>query len=125
MNTELYKIDEKGYYRSSSRYIWRRYPGTAGYLHRIIWQEEYGPIPGGFVIHHRDGDRENNVPENLEALPISAHLALHWSEREPREGECLACGKRYLFWATRSFYCSRKCLERLRSRRRRLKPPPG
>lgn len=119
--TEIYRVDEKGYYRSSSRSIWRKYPGTAGYLHRIIYQSEVGPIPPGHVVHHRDGNQENNVPENLEAMPVAEHMALHWAERSGREGTCVACGKRYVFRATRAFYCSRRCLERLRSRRRRAR----
>lgn len=33
--------------------------------HRLIWQEEYGPIPEGYHIDHINGDRADNRLENL------------------------------------------------------------
>ena len=32
------------------------YSGTV-YLHRYVWEKEYGEIPSGMVIHHKDGDQ--------------------------------------------------------------------
>lgn len=43
------------------------------FLHRRIYEDNYGPIPDGYHIHHKDGNTENNSPENLEALSPEEH----------------------------------------------------
>ena len=35
---------------------------------RAVYEENFGPIPKGYVIFHLDGDRHNDSPENLEAI---------------------------------------------------------
>jgi len=40
-------------------------------LHRVVWEEANGPIPRGFVVHHKDLDQKNNSIENLELIPLS------------------------------------------------------
>ena len=52
-------------------------------IYRRIYTENYGPIPKDpsgrtFDIHHWDGDRTNNKPENLIALPIGIHYVIHY-----------------------------------------------
>ena len=42
-------------------------------LHRYVWEKEYGPIPKGHDIHHKDRDRANCRKENLECLPKAEH----------------------------------------------------
>ena len=37
-------------------------------LHWYIWEKEHGPVPVGFVIHHKDNDPENNLLDNLELV---------------------------------------------------------
>lgn len=39
-------------------------------------------IPRGYIIHHRDGDKLNDVIENLERIPLAEHVARH---RRPAE----------------------------------------
>ena len=46
------------------------------FLHRRIYEDNFGPIPKGWHIHHKDGDTENNSPENLEALPQKKHMSI-------------------------------------------------
>lgn len=46
-------------------------------LHRLIYEEVYGPIPKGYAIHHIDGDKTNNNPGNLMLLSKSNHHKLH------------------------------------------------
>lgn len=36
--------------------------------HDVVWEAAYGPIPDGFEIHHRNGDKQDNRLENLELL---------------------------------------------------------
>ncbi|WP_406533400.1 HNH endonuclease signature motif containing protein [Methanobrevibacter sp.] len=46
-------------------------------LHRLVYEDEYGPIPTGFIVHHINGDKENNNPSNLMLLTKSNHHHLH------------------------------------------------
>ena len=38
------------------------------YEHRIVYEKHHGPIPSGYDVHHRDGDKLNNDISNLELL---------------------------------------------------------
>lgn len=53
-------------------------PTKTGELeHRVIYKKTKGPIPDGWVIHHIDGVKNNNIIENLIALPEMFHNKLH------------------------------------------------
>ena len=42
--------------------------------HILIWEEANGrPLPDGHVIHHLNGIKYDNRPENLEAMPKAHH----------------------------------------------------
>lgn len=41
---------------------------------RVVYEEHYGKIPSGFIIVHKDGDRYNDNPENLEAISRAENL---------------------------------------------------
>lgn len=109
-------------------------------LHRRIYEDNFGLIPPGYVVHHRDHDRRNNSPENLEAMPRSAHTRYHqtgraihpnqlaassaemhrrWASAPVHRVTCLVCsapfGMRSL-QAPRQF-CSNKCQDRWRANR--------
>jgi hypothetical protein len=43
----------------------------------IVYEESYGPVPAGCVIHHRDRDSLNDAPGNLVAISRAAHAAEH------------------------------------------------
>ena len=51
------------------------------WVHRMVWEEANGEIPEGYVIHHKDGNPENNVLENLELLNAYDHQSEHYAER--------------------------------------------
>ena len=42
-------------------------------VHRLVAAAFIGNVEGQDV-HHRDGNRENNIPENLEILPHDEHM---------------------------------------------------
>lgn len=50
-------------------------------LHRRVWSESNGPIPEGFVVHHKDGDWTNNHIDNLELKFEPDHAREHVVER--------------------------------------------
>lgn len=56
------------YYQRHER--WKEPPV---FLHRRIYEDNFGPIPEGYHIHHKDNNPENNSPDNLEALPARVH----------------------------------------------------
>ena len=66
------------YYRGG-RY-WHRVGGDL--LHRAVWRANFGDIPDGHDIHHKDKNTSNCHPDNLECMPDSAHASLHAREPE-------------------------------------------
>ena len=107
------------------------------YAHRVIYEQHYGPIPNGWVVHHRDEDKSNNDPANLEAMPRGEHMRLHATGktnsdnqrraaaatmaalRSPKPGKCLECGTGFVSTSSGKpgQFCSRSCLERWRGNR--------
>lgn len=55
--------------------------------YRKIWSDHYGPIPKdetgrSYDIHHIDGNRKNNNINNLIAVPINLHYAIHYEQKD-------------------------------------------
>ena len=46
-------------------------------VHRMVWEQHFGPIPEGHIIHHRNGDTWDNRIENLECLTRHEHTLRH------------------------------------------------
>ena len=83
MNTPFGKAYQRkdGYYQISSGI----HQGKL--LHRLIYEENFGPIPEGFHVHHRDMNKENLDPNNLILLSKSNHHKLHFNMiNNPRWG---------------------------------------
>jgi HNH endonuclease len=49
----------------------------SGFLHRHIWEDEKGPIPPGYEIHHKDENTLNNNISNLECITKKEHRNKH------------------------------------------------
>lgn len=45
--------------------------------HRYIYEERYGQIPQGKVIHHQNGEKWDNRSSNLEMMNKNEHDAHH------------------------------------------------
>lgn len=53
----------------------------------VVWEAENGPVPRGYLVHHRDRDTLNDSIANLELLSRSAHALEHNCElHEARYG---------------------------------------
>src|SRR4030065_2485584 len=59
-------------YQPNGSYLKRGFPS----LHRQIYIDNFGEIPQGYHIHHKDHNHYNNDPENLVAITRLEH-ALH------------------------------------------------
>ncbi len=46
-------------------------------MHREIFKRNFGEIPKGYHIHHLDGNRKNNDPDNLIAVSPQMHYEIH------------------------------------------------
>jgi len=57
-------------------------------IYRRIYEQHFGPIPKGYHIHHRDGDRSNNHIENLQCVSAEEHYNIHYSQKD--YGACWA-----------------------------------
>ena len=51
------------------------------HMHRIIAEQKIGrPLVSGEVVHHKDGNKRNNSPENLTVTTQSEHIRIHLPE---------------------------------------------
>lgn len=73
----------------------RFYPDKRGYwlarkkdwskpkrLHVYVWEYYNGPIPGGYHVHHKDHNPDNNEIENLELISKHDHLKYHADQQD-------------------------------------------
>lgn len=49
----------------------------AAYEHLLVYEAEFGPIPKGHIVHHKDGNGLNNNLDNLELMTRSQHRWEH------------------------------------------------
>ena len=49
-------------------------------IHRCLYETFVGPIPKGYDIHHKNGNKQDNRVENLQILPIHIHRKMHYEE---------------------------------------------
>lgn len=66
-----YKVTSKGYLR-------HRTDGARLRMeHCLIWEENFGAIPDGMQIHHKDFNKENNDISNLQLVTPLEHKRIH------------------------------------------------
>jgi len=56
------------------------------YEHILVWEKANGrPLPDGYVVHHLNGLKYDNRPENLVAIPKGKHhFRLFYMELQKR-----------------------------------------
>lgn len=104
-----------------SDYPGLRYRGRYVYEHHLVWWTCTGElVPPGYVIHHRDENKHNNSPENLELKTRSEHSAEHAATgRTTIALQCGWCGVnferevRQVKVGQVNFYCTRSCQVRM------------
>ena len=51
-------------------------------MHIVVWEFNYGPIPEGYHVHHKDENKGNNDISNLQLMIRSEHLRVHCTEEK-------------------------------------------
>jgi len=86
-----HKKTKKGYLRFEKDQY-----GKVRMQHCLIWERNYGAIPAGMQVHHKDFDKTNNAIENLELLTPLEHKRIHEGCRFVNgqwEKPCAGCGE--------------------------------
>lgn len=105
--------------------------------HVHVWEQANGPLPKGWIVHHKDHDKLNNKLENLEAMSRQQHMAEHGNRRfidGVEHKKCNKCKvertidlfyktksecKRYDFYTSRCIFCWAELQKAQRERRKR------
>lgn len=97
------------------------YRGKYCYEHVLVYWQTYGIIPkDNEIIHHKDENKYNNDPDNLELLTTDKHSALHDFETGRRVAKirCPECGNIFFRNRNQTFlvkssihasFCCRSC----------------
>ena len=94
----------KGGRRVSSGYLWMYWPGhhratlSGCYVKHavVVLEEKLGrPLEPWEDSHHKDGNKLNDAPDNLEALTHAEHTSYHTRHRPLRRETrtCVVCGE--------------------------------
>lgn len=59
--------------------------GTYRLLHRIVWEQHYGPIPKGYLVVFKDGNTRNVSIGNLELITRKENALRNTIHRYPKE----------------------------------------
>lgn len=62
-------------------YLGIHWNNEAVYSHRFVYWWFNGPIPTGWEVDHKDNDKFNDHPLNLEAVPVSVNGLRRWERR--------------------------------------------
>lgn len=62
------------------RHLHVKIAGKCVSIHRLIAEEAFGVIPEGQFVHHVNGDKLDNRPDNLAFIAPGEHASLHMHE---------------------------------------------
>ena len=66
-------------------YKWVTREGKIIAVHMLIWEENYGKVPKGYIIHHKNGIKTDNRLINLEVVTMKEHKQKHKEMRENKK----------------------------------------
>lgn len=115
MPLETYKGAKVRVHKESGNlYIKRN--GKQAMLRRVVYEDNYGPIPEGHVVVVLDRDKSNLAPENLKAVPRREASTAAYKDPSgifgmgsvPIDCVCAHCGGKFV-GNQQSIYCSETC----------------
>lgn len=59
--------------KSDCTHIWTG-NGKRARRPRLVYEQNFGPIPKGYVIIHLDGNKDNDSPDNLKAISRAENM---------------------------------------------------
>jgi len=104
-----------------SKYPGKKYRGKYCYEHYQNYWMYYGVLPkNDELIHHKNEDKHDNNPFNLEIIKKKKHSSIHAKPIEYLQIICAFCKKESLIEARnyrckskagqKDFYCNRTCM---------------
>ncbi len=88
----------KGGITTNEGYLLRRVSGKKIYLHREEIEKATGrQLSANEIVHHINGDKQQNDPDNLMIVTRGEHAKIHCDERV-RDCSGRFCGKEGRFW---------------------------
>ncbi len=101
----------------TTRYRSLKVNGKRVLEHRSVMEEELGrKLRQGEIVHHKDGNKLNNHPDNLDVTTLEAHGLMHHAPKNPVTSKCAICAKEFRPHKTkrgRKRTCSPKCKAKL------------
>ena len=87
--SKTHKYDGYGLFWNTD--LWIHGPDGDEPIYKYLYKKYIGEIPEGYVIHHKDGNHNNNCLYNLECISRAEHLLKHninrWGYKDPvKEG---------------------------------------
>lgn len=106
-------------------YTGHRYRGRYALEYRVVAEKMIGrPLERNEVVHHIDGNTDNNSESNLQVMTVADHASVHksWQKTAMVELVCPVCGQYFTRRKSETFLnpkrcktstCSRKCMGRM------------
>ena len=90
--------------------LWKNSKRDIRTVHYLVYEAFVGKIKDGMLIHHKDEDKYNNVPENLEMVSYLTHNRIHHSGKPSWNKGLKMPAETYIkMWATRRSNKNAQC----------------
>jgi len=113
-------------WKDSRGYLVQWHNGKEVRVHRVVAEMMLGrQLEKGEQVHHRNGDKSDNRPINLEIVSADSHIRAHWNEglyssrvqaNAPKDEKCSLCD---FFGRLHAHGQCRRCYHRMYARRRK------